>query len=130
MPVEDICQPQVETALQKVGWIIVRKQVYITEGDISVYIDIEAAKQDAQMFIEVKCFPEQATTTEFYTALGQYQVYRQVLAIQKPNHTLYLAMPDAIYEELSAVYRDTLADNRVKLILVNLEKEIITRWME
>ncbi len=130
MPTEDICQPQVVTALKKDGWIITGQQVYLLKGEHAIFIDIEAAKQPQHAFIEVKCFPENNTSTEFYIAVGQYLVYRQILSTQKPQHRLYLAMPQVVYEMLTDVHRDTLGDNHVKLIVVNIEEEVVAQWIE
>lgn len=130
MPSEDICQPQVVAALKKDGWTITGQQVYILKGNHAIFIDIEAAKEPDQAFIEVKCFPEDNTSTEFYIALGQYLTYRQILSTQKPTHRLYLAIPEDIYDMLTEVHRDTLRDNHVKLIVVNIELEVIAQWIE
>ena len=130
MPTEDTCQPQVLTALQKDGWTITGQQIYILKGEHAVFIDIEAVKEDQQTFIEVKCFPENNTSTEFYIAVGQYFVYRHILSTQKPHHTLYLAIPEDTYDALTDVYYDTLHDNHVKLVIVNIEMEIVIRWIE
>lgn len=129
MPAEDICHPQVLTALKKDGWSITGQQVYILKGDHAIYIDTEAAKEPQQVFIEVKCFPENNTSTEFYIAIGQYLVYRQILSTQKPHHLLYLAIPEDIYDSLTDIHRDTLRDNHVKLMVVNMDMEIVAQWI-
>jgi hypothetical protein len=130
MPTEDICQPEVVVALQKDGWTITGQQIYIPKPDLYVFIDIEAAKEDSQAYIEVKCFPDANSTTEFYTAIGQYLVYRQVIATERPGYRLYLAVPEDIFDALGETYRDTIRDNRVKIIVVNLEAEFIVQWIE
>jgi len=88
MPGHDICQPAILTALRKDGWSIVGQQVYVFKGKHVIYIDIEATKESSQAFIEVKCFAETNTSTQFYIAVGQYLVYRQILLTEKPSHSL------------------------------------------
>lgn len=63
-------------------------------------------------------------------AVGQYISYRQVLAVKKPRHILYLAMPQKIYDRLTTTHREILQANHVRLIIVDLEVEVIVRWIE
>ena len=130
MPTEDVCHPQVVVALSKEGWTITGQQIYILKGRHAIFIDIEAIKQTQQAFIEVKCFPENNISTEFYIALGQYLVYRQILSTQKPYHRLYLAIPEDNYAFFTDVQRDTFQENHVKLIIVNMRSETISQWIE
>jgi len=129
MPSEDACQPQVEVALKKEGWVIVDTQVYISKGDFYVFIDIEAANEANQTFIEVKCFPTPAQG-EFYNAVGQYVSYREVISTERPGHSLYLAIPEKVYDAFTDVHRDILRANRVKLVIVNLDFEVVVRWIQ
>jgi XisH protein len=132
MPNEDACQPEIVGALQHDGWIITGRQVYIESDDIYVYIDLEATKVDRTAFIEVKCFSG-SYTTAFYAAVGQYLLYREVLDIEMPSATLYLAIPSQtashIYDNFGTAYGNTLRNNRVKIIVIDLEKEVIVKWI-
>src|SRR5262249_48323070 len=130
MPTQDACRPKVVSALQKDGWVITGQQIYIPRPDLYVFIDIEAAKSEKQAYIEVKCFPDANTTTEFYTAIGQYLVYRQVIMTERPHHILYLAIPDHIYNDFGETYLETIQNNRVKIIIVNTEMEVVAQWIE
>lgn len=130
MPIQDSCHPSVIIALQKDGWIITGQQVYIPKPDLYVFIDIEAQREERQAYIEVKCFPEANSTTEFYNAIGQYLVYRRVIATEKPEYILYLAVPDDVFDTLGETYRGTIQENRVKIIVVNMKMEIVRQWIE
>lgn len=129
MPLHDVCQPAVERALIKDGWVIIDTQVYIAKGDFYIYVDLEAEKEVEQTFIEVKCFTE-GVQNEFYVAVGQYIAYRNVIRTQRPRHTLYLAIPADVYAGFSDAQREILIENRVKLIVVDLKLEAITQWIE
>jgi len=76
----------------------------------------------------VKCFKE-GVQNEFYVAVGQYISYRNVIRTQRPQHTLYLAVPENVYDDFTSVQREILTENHVKLMIVNLELEVITRWI-
>jgi hypothetical protein len=130
MPNEDACQPEIIAALEKDGWIITDRQVYVESSEIYIFIDLEAMKVDRITYIEVKCFPGASTTTEFYAAVGQYCLYREVLNLEMPGMILYLAIPAHVYDKFGDAYRNTLSNNRVKIILVDLGKKTIIKWIE
>jgi hypothetical protein len=135
MPALDRCHPIVERALQKEGWRVSSPGRFSTE-ERDIYIDILASRQQngaAQqlLLVEVKCFLEGLNLTqELYTALGQYLVYRAMLKLLQNNTPLYLAIPRTIFEQLDAAIMDAIADNKIKVIVVDFEVEAITRWIE
>jgi len=102
-----------------------------------VFIDIQAAKgvngrRQQILLAEVKCFPDrESTTQELYIAFGQYILYRALLAQEEIDLPLYLAVPLDAYEDIfdSTVMR-TISDNRIKLVIVNIETETISQWRE
>lgn len=137
MPVLDSCHSQVVNALRKDGWTVAEKPRYIgdAETETFVYIDIEAHYQPngaaRSMYVEVKCFPGKNPTQELYIALGQYLIYRTLLAKQAIVVPLYLAAPQTVYATIfNSVIRQTLRDNRIMLIVVDLETETIVQWIE
>src|ERR1051326_2748151 len=99
MPVIDSCQPEVVAALEKDGWRVNIPRRLKTE-DLYAHIDLEAESESAHILVEVKCFPGANDTQELYTALGQYLVYREILAVLKPGVGLWLAVPEAVYTTL------------------------------
>jgi hypothetical protein len=80
MPAFDSCHPQIVRALEKDGWNIALDQFLIRiDRSHRVYIDIEARHANSQsvMVVEVKCFQDvESETTDLYTAIGQYLIYR------------------------------------------------------
>jgi XisH protein len=127
-------------ALRKAGWTIADKPKYIgdAEAETFVYIDIEAVASSTDVntrsrliFVEVKCFPRKSTTQEVYIALGQYLIYRALLANQTDEVPLYLAVPRTTYEaQFNAIFRRAIRDNRIMTIVVDLETETIVEWIE
>ncbi len=64
-------------------------------------------------------------------AVGQYLVYREVLALTNPNTALYLAIPTHIYVgRIGETYREVLQHNHVKIIVVDIKREVIDQWIE
>jgi hypothetical protein len=132
----DRCHQQVVRALEKDGWMVAKKPTKLYSEDRQVFIDILAERgtngsQEQIILSEVKCFPDRNDTTrEIYIAFGQYLVYRAIIAELKRQIPLYLAVPEDAYQAIfDPVIQRVVNDNQVKLLVVDLEMEIITRWM-
>ncbi len=89
------------------------------------------ADQSLLIVVEVKCFAMlRGIYYDFYQAIGQYLVYRNALEWQKQNTPVYLAIPSFAYDLCNAIpaLKRTLVDARVKVIVVDLEREEVIRW--
>ncbi len=137
MPKYDTCHEQVMRALQKDGWRIVAEQSVIMAHKRKGIVDIRAAREingsrQQILLVEVKCFPDREDTTqELYTAIGQYIVYRAIMVQLTMNIPPYLAVPDEVFANtFDLSVRWAINDSRVKLIIVDVEMEIIKQWIE
>ncbi len=133
----DYCHPQIVHALEKEGWTVAPVPLEIDLPGREVHIDIEAwrisnGSRQQIMLAEVKCFPNRkSTTTELYISVGQYIIYRAVLASIEMNIPLYLAIPSDVYDSVfDSTARRAVSDNKIKLLIVNLETEAIIQWIE
>lgn len=134
----DICEPQMLRAFAKDGWRVEDKPYSIRTSltrtvfaDFSLYRIIDN-KIEFIIVVEVKCFSNPTNDLhEFYTAVGQYQLYANALMLEEKDHPLFLAMPNNAYERLvdDPAIQNTLSKIMVKLVLVDLEKEEITQWI-
>lgn len=137
MPRPDYCHPQIVHALEKDGWQVDDKEFRIRTPARLVYIDALASRRvnghrRQILLAEIKCFPESSSlTTDLYIAIGQYIIYRAVLAEIRDETPLYLVIPQHIYDSNfdSTVIR-AVRDNHIKLLIVNLEMEAINQWIE
>lgn len=83
MPALDQCEPQVIRALQKAGWVVTHQplQIRVSRNE-AVYADlrlIQPAVKQTIIIVEVKCFAgKRSLLDEFYHAVGQYIVYREM----------------------------------------------------
>ena len=129
----DKCHPQVVRAVEKDGWTVSPLPfTLIIDRRNRVFIDIEAHQNNQQiMIVEVKCFSNSAIeTTDLYSAVGQYMIYRHLLESKNLSYPLYLAVPKHAYEGIIQRMAMTfMQKNDVKLIVVDLDDEVITRWM-
>lgn len=101
------------------------------EIDLAAEQIIAATKDNQKIAVEIKSFISPSNVSDFHTALGQFLNYRDALELTEPERILYLAVRSPVYEGFfqrrfitSAVQR-----YRLKLIIYNVEKEIITQWL-
>ena len=137
MPAFDQCHGQVVRALEKDGWVIESQPVMYLIGRRRVFVDLQARRQvngsgQQVMLVEVKCFPDpDSTTHELYAAIGQYIMYRAILKELAINVSLYLSIPEEVFEDIfDVVTQNAIRDNQIKLVIVNLGAERIIRWIE
>ena len=68
---------------------------------------------------------------DFELALGQYILYRNLINLTEPEYQIYLAIKDSIHENFFK--RDSIQTvtklNQVLLLVVDMEKEKITQWI-
>ncbi len=135
MPVLDSCHAQVIRALQKDGWNAQFPPEVLRLEARRIVIDIRAARQinghsEQIIFVEVKCFAETGIPTrDLYAAIGQYLVYRTVLSQLHMPLPVLLAVPEDAYAALfDSTIQQVVADNDIKLIVVDLKREVIVQW--
>jgi len=83
------------------------------------------------MLIEIKCFSHPNTvTTDLYTAIGQYLIYRSMLAARQPIVTpLYLVVPMPIFRSVfDTIVIDVIDQAGIQLVTVDLIEERIVSW--
>lgn len=138
MPARDFYHDHVRTALIKEGWTITHEQMRVPWQTTSVMIDlgaerlIEAEKGHRKIAVEVKSFLGVSAVTELYSALGQFILYRNALAEHQPERTLFLALREAIFNNLFT-HRDgesLRVREAIKLLIFDEEKQEILRWIE
>lgn len=132
----DVCHNQVVNALQKDGWAVDQFPFVLVTETRRAFVDIRAVRKnnghDEQILLaEVKCFTQRnSRSSDLYTAIGQYLVYRTMLIENNLIMPLYLAVPDDIYDELfDSTIQQLIRDNDLKIITVDLEREVIIRWI-
>ncbi len=133
----DVCHDQIVRALQKAGWRIDGESVQLAIEERTGFIDIRARRDtngsiQQVLYIEVKCFSdENRMTTEVYTALGQYMVYRTMLDRLNLTMPLYLAVPEDTFTKIfDSVIMEIVRRNQMKLMIVNIDQETIVQWIE
>jgi hypothetical protein len=91
---------------------------------------IAAERGDRYIAVEVKSFLGESLSADLERALGQFALYRAVLAVKDPNRTLYLALPEDVRQTiLSEPLGDVLlGQDVVRFVGFDVEREEIIGW--
>ena len=137
MPAKDIYHDTVKTALIKDGWTIIADPYTISYEDAELFADLAAEKPIAaerngnRIVVEVKSFISPSPMRDFEMALGQYILYRNLIALTEPQYQLYLAIKESIYKNFFTrkSISTVVEQNQLFLIVVDMEREEIIRWI-
>jgi XisH protein len=100
----DLYHDSVRQALENEGWIVTHDPYPMKIGSIKMFLDlgaeklIAAEKGNEKIAIEIKSFLSDSTITDFHEAIGQYSNYQVALEDEEPDRTLYLAIPNQVYQ--------------------------------
>jgi XisH protein len=138
MSAKDVFHEVVKTALQKDGWQITHDPLTMSVGGVSLSIDLAAQKliaaerEGQKIAVEVKSFLERSSAiSEFHTALGQFINYRGALRRRQPERVLYLGVPLTTYKTFFQLDfpKEMIAENQVKMLIYDVEQEVIFQWI-
>jgi len=138
MPAKDFFHNTVKMSLEKDGWIITDENLFIEVEDVDFYIDLTAEKMlvaektGKKIAVEVKSFLGASDVTEFHSALGQCLNYRSALRLTEPERTLYLAVPEDVYNEffIRRFIQRVIVEHQLKLLIFNPTQEEIVQWRD
>jgi len=133
----DIHHQVLKLALEREGWNVTDDPFFVKIGRKTAEIDlgaeriILAERATEKIAVEVKSFVGTSMITEFYKALGQFLMYQRALQTAEPERTLYLALPQAAYDELSADVFDfpNFEDLRHRLIIYQPLENTTLTWI-
>jgi hypothetical protein len=92
---------------------------------------LSATKEGRKIAVEVKSFLGPSEVADLESALGQYVLYREILAETEPDRLVHLAVPADVYEELFKEPIGQLVLNRthLRLIVFNPDTGVIIQWI-
>jgi len=108
MPAKDLFHDCVRHALIHDGWTITHDPLRLTWGDKDLYVDLgaerlmAAEKSGQRIAVEIKSFVGDSGVDDLEKAVGQYVLYRAVLAQREPERVLFLAVPELIIRDVFA----------------------------
>jgi hypothetical protein len=113
--------------------------LWLAYGNRDFYVDLAAdytalaaEKSGHKIAVEIKRLGGPSPLRELEQAVGQFVLYRAVLAQLEPARRLYLAIPESIYDELftSRFGELVLRDVALSLFTFDVSTERIVRWIE
>lgn len=127
----------VKNALVKDGWTITHDPLKLKWGKKDLFIDLgaeqllAAEKEETKIAVEIKSFVGRSDVADLENVLGQYVLYHDILEEVSPERVLYLAIRDAIFQDIfeEPIGKLLLNKKRVKLIVFDPDKEEILRWI-
>jgi hypothetical protein len=137
MPARDLYYDVVKKALVKDGWTITHDPLRLSWGGKDLYVDLGAErllaadKADEQIAVEIKSFASLSPMTDLERAIGQYVVYRAILARRDPRRQLYLAVPQDILREIfeEPFGQLLLSDRLARVMGFDPQEEVIVKWI-
>jgi len=138
MPVKDIYHDDVVHALKADGWIITHDPLTLSYGDKDLFVDlgaertIIAAEKDRQKIaVEIKSFLSRSAVHDLEEAVGQYDIYRTLLAETEPDRMLWLAVPQHVYEGFLTGKFGQLIVSKVciRLAIFDPQRKKVVKWI-
>jgi|688.fasta_scaffold324018_2 hypothetical protein len=134
----DAIHKAVKNALKNDNWHITADPYRIVYKDTTLEADMKADKliiatrENRSIIIEVKSFLQSSFIHEFIAACGQYQAYAFLLAEKGQTETIYMAVSQEIYgrEFRSEAVRVLVERFGIRLLVVDIENEVIVQWIE
>lgn len=125
-----------KNALIKDGWIITHDPYVLTLGQKDVYIDlgaekmIAAEKGDKKIAVAIKSFQGASDIRELEIAVGQYALYRSLMARLEPERKLFLAVPQSAFVSTleEPIARPVIEDLDVAVLAFDPLREEIVKW--
>ena len=137
MPARDIFHDIVIKALTRDGWAITDDPLHLSYGGRNVYVDlgaeqpIGAEKEGRKIAVEIKSFVGESDVHELSVSVGQYNLYRDILAELEPDRALYLAIPTYIYDSIfqEPLGQLVLGRERLRIVVFDDRQGRIRQWI-
>lgn len=107
MPARNIHHGAVIQALQADGWTITHDPLLIPFGERRLFIDLGAARVtigaergSERIAVEIASFVADSPVRDLQEAVGQFVVYRALLAQTEPERSLFLAITTGVYDSV------------------------------
>lgn len=136
---KDRIHDPVKQALIKDGWKITDEHLTIEYAEFSIAADIAAerrpivaTKNRQKIIVEVKSFIGKSFIREFQQAIGQYEIYFDLIDLAQLDYELYLGISQKIHQDffLQKAAQAILKRHNIKLVIVNLKREEVVKWIE
>lgn len=137
MPALDIYHDHVRDALDQDGWHITHDPLHLQWGVKDMYVDlgaeemVAAEKEGRRIAVEIKSFIGASELEDLKNAIGQFVLYRNVLAKLDPERELFLAIRQATYVDLFAepLGKLLIENEGIRLLVFDPERRVVVQWI-
>jgi len=136
---KDIIHDAVTNALIKDNWVITHDPFRVEYEELEIFADLAvekshtmiAKKNGEKIIIEIKTFAGRSFIKELQQALGQYELYFDLLELTGLDYELYMAISEFVYKDffLQKGTQMIVQRHKIKLLVVNIEREEIVKWI-
>jgi XisH protein len=125
-------------ALKADGWTITADPLTLQVGERDLYIDlaaeraiIGAEKGSERIAVEVQSFLNPSAVRNLEEALGQYLLYRVILARQQPDRPLFLGVSGEVYDGILSepLGQIVLTDLNIRVLVFDPATRKVLRWI-
>lgn len=137
MPALDRYHNPVRKALVKDGWTITDDPLQLTVGQRTLSVDLGAEKaligaerDQKRIAVEIKTFGGASPIRDLQQAVGQFVMYKSILAQAEPERELYLAVSEEVRDSILSeeVGQLMLKEHIDRLFYFSMEREEIVEW--
>jgi hypothetical protein len=138
MPARNIHHDAVIQALQKDGWTITHDPLTIRYEGWRLLIDlgaerttIAAERGSERIAVEISSFVAASPVRDLQEAVGQFVVYRTLLARAEPDRTLFLGVPERVFDTLLAepLGQLVIAEVGLRILVFDTQQQKVVRWV-
>jgi hypothetical protein len=137
MPRKDIYHDTVKIALEKEGWSILKEDLQIETGGVKFFVDLEAEavfvaeREGEKIAVEIKSFQGQSLVQNLHEAFGKYRLYLYALQKERPDLTLFLAVPTETYNTFfqKEFVQFVVNQDKIKIFTYDIDNQTITSWI-
>jgi hypothetical protein len=138
VPARNIYHDAVVHALMSDGWTITDDPLTLAYGGKDLFVDlgaerlaIAAERSGEKIAVEIQSFLNPSPVRDLQEAVGQYDVYRTVLAEITPERSLFLAVPRRVYDSLLTEPFGRLIVTRLQLRMLIFDEvqEKVLQWI-
>ncbi len=138
MPARNVYHDAVVHALLADGWTVTHDPLTISYGGKDLFVDlgaervtVAAEKAGQRIAVEIQSFLSRSPVRDLQEAVGQYEIYKVVLAETEPDRLLYLAVPRSVHEGLLAERFGQFIVNRLqlRLLVFDEQQQRVVQWI-
>lgn len=138
MPAKDLYHNIVIDALIADGWTITDDPLQLRYKKRDLYVDlaaerspVAAEKEGRRIAVEIKSFLNKSQVEALQEALGQFLMYREILAEIEAERVLYLAVPKHIHEGILSepLGRLMIERSQLRLLIFSVKEEKVLKWI-